>query len=167
LFRYVEPHVPIPEDIIPTMLSLASLRPGETVIDLGSGDGRILIVAARDFHANAIGVEIRKRLVNASRRRIRELGLRQVKIISRSFRNVSLRKADVLATWLSSYTLSRLTPRFACDLRPGARIVNFDYPIPDWKASKEIEVTPRGWKKAHSVYLYVVPVKYGRTASNE
>jgi len=70
---------------------------------------------------------------------------------------VSLRKVDVLCTYLSSYTLNLLTPKFTKELRPGVRIVNFDYPIPDWNATKEIEVIPDGWKKPHSIYLYVVP----------
>ncbi len=158
--NYTEPYVPTPEDIIPTMLSLASVKPGESVFDLGSGDARIVVAAARDFHARAVGVETRKRLVKASRRRIRELGLsKQAKITRRNFKKVSLRKVDVLATYLSSYTLNLLTPKLIKELRPGARIVNFDYPIPDWRAAKEIEVTPKGWKKPHSIYLYVVPDK--------
>jgi precorrin-6B methylase 2 len=158
--NYTEPHVPTPEDIIPKMLSFASLKPDETVFDLGSGDARIVIVAARDFHANAVGVETRKRLVKASRRRIRELGLsKQAKITCRNFKKVNLRKVDVLATYLSSYTLNLLTPKFVRELRPGARLVNFEYPVPDWKAAKEIEVIPAGWKKPHSIYLYVVPAR--------
>lgn len=156
--NYTEPHVPTPQDIIPTMLSLASVRAGETVFDLGSGDARIVIAAARDFRAKAVGVETRKRLVKASRRRIRELGLsEQAKITCRNFKRVSLRKVDVLCTYLSSYTLNLLTPKFTRELRPGVRVVNFDYPIPDWKAAREIEVVPKGWKKPHSIYLYVVP----------
>jgi precorrin-6B methylase 2 len=156
--NYTEPHVPTPEDIIPTMLSFASVKPDETVFDLGSGDARIVIVAARDFHAKAVGVETRKRLVKASRQKIRELGLsKQAKITCRNFKKVSLRKVDVLCTYLSSYTLNLLTPKFVKELRPGVRVVNFDYPIPDWKATKEIEVIPSGWKKPHSIYLYVVP----------
>jgi protein-L-isoaspartate O-methyltransferase len=158
MMNYTEPHVPTPEDIIPKMLSFASVKPDERVFDLGSGDGRIVIVAARDFHAKAVGVETRKRLVKESRRRARELGLsKQVTITCRNFKKVSLRKADVLATYLSSYTLNLLTPKFMRELRPGVRVVNFDYPVPDWKATSEIEVIPAGWKKPHSIYLYVVP----------
>ena len=158
--NYTEPHVPTPEDIIPTMLSLASVKPDEFVFDLGSGDARIVIVAARDFHAMAVGVETRKRLVKASRQKIRELGLSErAKITCRNFKKVSLRRVDVLCIYLSSYTLNLLTPKFVRELRPGVRIVNFDYPIPDWKANKEIEVVPAGWKKPHSIYLYVVPTK--------
>lgn len=156
--NYTEPFVPTPEDIIPTMLSLASVRPGEKVFDLGSGDARMVVVAARDFHANAVGVETRRRLVKDSRKKIRELGLSgRAKIACKNFKKVSLRSADVLSTYLSSYTLNLLTPKFNKELRSGARIVNFDYPIPDWKATKEIEVVPKGWKKPHSIYLYVVP----------
>jgi precorrin-6B methylase 2 len=157
MMNYTEPHVPTPEDIIPKMLSFASVQRNEVVFDLGSGDARIVIVAARDFHARAVGVETRKRLVKASRQKIRELGLSErAKITRRNFKRVSLRTADVLATYLSSYTLNLLTPKFLKELRPGVRLVNFDYPVPDWKATKEIEVIPAGWKKPHSIYLYVV-----------
>jgi len=158
--NYTEPHVPTPEDIIPTMLSFASVKPGEVVFDLGSGDARIVIVAARDFHAKAVGVETRKRLVRASRQKIRELGLsKQASITCRNFKKVSLRKVDVLCTYLSSYTLNLLTPKFNRELKAGVRVVNFDYAIPDWKATKEVEVVPHGWKKPHSIYLYVVPAR--------
>ena len=155
--NYTEPHVPIPEDVIPKMLALAKVMPGELVFDLGAGDGRIVIAAAKDFHARVVGVEIRRRLAMECRRRVKALGLGgQVRISCRNFKKVSLRKADVLATYLSSYTLNLLTPKFTEELRAGTRIVNFDYPIPDWKATREVSVTPAGWKKRHPIYMYVV-----------
>ena len=155
--NYTEPFVPTPEDIIPTMLELASLKPGETVFDLGSGDGRLVIAAARDFHAKVVGVELRRRLVRETRRKVREMGLSaNVTITCRNFKKVNLRKADVLALYLSSYTLNLLAPKLAKELRLGTRIVNFEYPISDWKPAREIEVIPRGWKKPHSIYLYVM-----------
>lgn len=154
---YTEPYVPIPEDVIPKMLVLASVKPGELVFDLGSGDGRIPIAAAREFQARAVGVEIRKRLVRESRRRVKELGLSELVTIShRNFRKVDLRKADVLATYLTSYILNQLTPKFTRELRPGTRVVNFDYPVPDWSATREVRITPAGWKKPHPIYLYRV-----------
>ncbi len=154
---YTEPYVPTPEDIIPKMLALASVRPGELVFDLGSGDGRMLIAAARDFHARGVGVEIRMSKIRESRERVKEMGLsREVKILRQNFRKVNLRKADVLATYLTGYILNLLTPKFTRELRPGARIVNFDYPIPDWVPTREIWVTPVGWKKPHPIYLYRV-----------
>lgn len=155
--NYTEPYIPIPEDIIPKMLELASIVPGETVFDLGSGDGRMVIAAARDFHAKAVGVEIRGRLVRECRRKVKVMGLsHQISIWSRNFKKVSLRKADVLALYLSSYTLNLLAPKFMKELRHGVRIVNFDYPIPGRTPTHEIKVIPAGWKKAHPIYLYVV-----------
>lgn len=154
--NYTEPFIPTPEDIIPKMLGLASVKAGETVFDLGSGDGRILIAAARDFHAKAVGIERRKRLVKECRERVKEMGLSgQVTVSCASFKNVSLREADVLAVYLSSYILNQLVPKFSRELRQGTRIVNFDYEIPGWTPAREIQVLPDGWKKTHPVYLYV------------
>jgi cyclopropane fatty-acyl-phospholipid synthase-like methyltransferase len=108
--NYTEPYVPMPEDIIPIVLELASLKRDETVFDLGSGDGRVLIVA-RDFHAMLIGVEIRKRLVKNCLVKVKELGLSdRVKISCRNFKEVGLGRADVLALYLSGYTLSLIMP---------------------------------------------------------
>lgn len=153
---YTEPHVPVPFDVIPKMLKLALLKEDELVFDLGSGDGRIVIAAARDFHALGVGVEIRKRLVRESRGAVKELGLSQrVQILNKSFKDVSLRRADVLATYLSSYTMNLLAPKCAAELRRGARIVNFDYPILDRTPEREVQVTPAGWRKPHPIYLYV------------
>jgi protein-L-isoaspartate O-methyltransferase len=155
--NYTEPYIPTPEDVIPKMLTLASVRPNEMVFDLGSGDGRMVIAAARDFHARVVGVEIRRRLVRECRRKVKEMGLaHQVTISCRNFKKVSLRKADVLATYLSSYTLNLMAPKFIKELRPGVRIVNFDYPISGWRPKREIQVTPAGWKKPHPIYLYVM-----------
>ncbi|QQG48624.1 MAG: class I SAM-dependent methyltransferase [archaeon] len=155
--NYTEPYIPTPQDIIPKMLALASVKPDEVVFDLGSGDGRMVITAARDFRAKVVGVETRKRLVEECRRRARELGLSdRVTISRRNFKKVSLRKADVLALYLSSYILNLMAPKFLKELRPGARIVNFDYQIPGWTPAREIEVTPKGWKKSHPIYLYVM-----------
>ena len=155
--NYTEPYIPTPEDIIPKMLTLASVMPDELVFDLGSGDGRMLITAAKDFHARVVGVEVRRRLVRECRRKVKAMGLsHQIMVSCRNFKKVSLRKADILALYLSSYTLNLLAPKFMKELRPGVRIVNFDYPIPDWTPAREIEVMPAGWRKFHSIYLYVM-----------
>jgi tRNA A58 N-methylase Trm61 len=155
--NYTEPYIPTPEDIIPKMLTLAHVMPDEMVFDLGSGDGRMLITAAKDFHARVVGVEVRRRLVRECRKKVREMGLSsQIMISCRNFKKVSLRKADVLALYLSSYTLNLMAPKFIKELRSGVRIVNFDYPIPDWTPAREMEVIPAGWRKPHSIYLYVM-----------
>jgi len=170
--NYTEPHVPIPEDVIPRMLTLANVTPNDTLFELGAGDGRIVIVAARDFHAKVVGVEIRRRLALECRRRVKELGLTdRVRILCSNFKKVSLRRADVLATYLSSYTLNLLVPKFERELKTGARIVNFDYPILGWRPIRELKLTPAGWKTKHPIYLYSVsrrqsaPRTYGNAAA--
>jgi precorrin-6B methylase 2 len=155
--RTTEPFVSIPDDVIPEMLELASVRPSETVVDLGSGDGRIVIATANQFGVIAIGVEVRKELVMASRRRTRELGLSgHAKIIRTRFRDVSLRRVDVLALHLSSYTLGLLAPKFKRELRKGSRIVTFDLPIFGWQPAAEVSFTPRRWTKAHLLNLCAI-----------
>jgi predicted RNA methylase len=155
--NYTEPYIPTPEDIIPKMLEMASVKPDDLVYDLGSGDGRLVIAAARDFGARVVGVELRARLAKECRRRVREMGLSgRVTIRCRNFKRVSLRRADVLALYLSSYTLNIMTPKFTRELRRGVRVVNFDYPILDWTPAGQAEVTPAGWKEPHTIYLYVV-----------
>ena len=62
----------------------------------------------------------------------------------------------MLALYLSGYTLSLLMPKFKKELKPGTRIVNFDFPILGWKPEREVEVVPKGWRKAHPIYLYVI-----------
>jgi len=139
------------------MLSLASLKPNERLVDLGSGDGRIVIAAAKLFGANAVGVDVRGALVKECRRRVREMGLSgRVKVLRRNFRDVSLRKADVVALYLSSYTLGLLASKFTRELRRGSRVVTFDFPIFGWKSARELSFTPKGWRKAHPIYLYLV-----------
>ena len=97
------------------------------------------------------------RLVRECRRKVKEMGLsHQITIWRRNFKKVSLRKADVLALFLSSYALNLMAPKFLKELRAGVRIVNFDYPISGWTPAREIEVVPAGWRKAHPIYLYVM-----------
>src|SRR5712692_11717276 len=155
--NYTEPYIPTPEDVIPKMLTLASVMPDEIVFDLGSGDGRMVIAATKDFHARVVGVEVRRRLVRECRRKVKEMKLsHQIMVSCRNFKKVSLRKADVLAMYLSSYTLYLMAPKFMKELRPGVRIVNFDYSIPGWTPAREIEVVPAGSKKLHPIYLYAM-----------
>src|SRR5262252_5033897 len=141
--NYTEPFVSTPEDIIPEMLALASLKPDDVLFDLGSGDGRILMAAARDHGVNAVGVEFRRSLVRECLRKVNSLGLsQQVTIVCGNFKRVSLRRADVLVLYLSSYTLNLMAPKFMRELGPDVRIVNFDYPIPGWTPAREVQVTP-------------------------
>ena len=156
------------EPYVPQMLSLASLQPSEKVFDLGSGDARIVITAARDFLAVATGIEARDDLAIESRRKIEELGLSdRVKILHRNWTKVSLRAADVVACYLSTYSIDLLRSKLRKELKPGARLVNFSFPISGWRVSEEIEVIPKGWKTTRPIYLYTMPARKDRPPRRE
>src|SRR5256712_11492524 len=94
------------------MLSLASLKPNERVVDLGSGDGRIVIAAAKSFGASALGVDVRWGLVKECRRRVREMGLSgRGEVLGRHFQDGNLRRDGMVALHLSRYTLGLLAPQ--------------------------------------------------------
>ena len=153
--KTTDPFVPIPGDVIPVMLRLASLKPGETLVDLGSGDGRILFVAARDFGARAVGVEMNKELVRKSRKVAQERGLKgKVVIRNKRFAEVSLGRAEVVAMYLSSYAMGLLRGKLRKEMQEGSRIVTFDFEMFGWTPVGVVWVVPEGWRKSHPVYLY-------------
>src|SRR3990172_2864300 len=128
------PWVPMPFDAARRMLQLADVRPGETVYDLGSGDGRVLIVAAREFGATAIGAEIDPLRTLISRTAIALLGLRsRARVARANIFDVDLRDADVVTVYLLPKANARLAPKLRSELKPGARVVTLTYPIPDWE----------------------------------
>ncbi|MCD6095195.1 MAG: class I SAM-dependent methyltransferase [Thermoprotei archaeon] len=150
---YLVPFVPTPEIVARYMLKLAEVKPGELVYDLGSGDGQIVIMAAREFGARAIGVEIRRDLVEESLRKIKEYGLEdRVTIIHGDFFKVDISDADVVTLYLLTSVNERLRPKLEKELRPGTRVVSHDFEIPGWKPIKVVEINEE-WR-SHKIYLY-------------
>ncbi len=130
-------YVPTPEPIIRRMLEMAEVKPGETLYDLGSGDGRIVVIAARDFGARAIGIEIDQGLVSLSRRNIEAQNLKDnATIVKGDFYNASLRDADVVTLYLRQNTNDRLGAKFKKELRPGARVVSYTFVMTGWNPTK-------------------------------
>jgi len=119
------PWVPTSRDVIYTMLTMAEVKPGEVVYDLGSGDGRVLIMAARKFGARTVGIELDISRYLWSVVAVTLLGLwKQVKIIRGDLFSVDLREADVIFTFLLQETNDRLKDKLRRELRPGTRIVS-------------------------------------------
>jgi SAM-dependent methyltransferase len=151
------PFVPTPMPVVEEMLKLAEVDKHDRVYDLGSGDGRIVIMAAQKFGAEAVGVELDDRLFKESAARIVELGLeRRARILHENMYAVSLRPATVVTLYLLTSVNERLKPLLERDLRPGARVVTHDFKIPGWepKATREV-ISENGI--SHTVYLYVRP----------
>ena len=154
-FKRTAPYVPTPMDVVEKMLEVADVVPNDVVYDLGSGDGRIVIMAAQKFGARAVGVEINGDLYKKSSERIAALGLeKRARIIYENMFEVSVRPATVVTLYLLTAVNEELRPRLEKQLRPGTRVVCHDYTVPEWTATKTFEVTsPNGAKS--TIYLYI------------
>ncbi|HTA72272.1 MAG TPA: methyltransferase domain-containing protein, partial [Bryobacteraceae bacterium] len=128
------PYVASPQQIVDRMLELADLKAGETLYDLGSGDGRVLITAVQRYHAKAIGIEISEALVRSTTERIHLLGLdSDARVIRGDLLDVDLSPADVVTIYLATDSNEILRPNLEKYLKPGARVVSHDYVVPGWK----------------------------------
>lgn len=151
------PFVPTPENVVSEMLRLAGVDKTDRVYDLGSGDGRIVIMAAQKFHAEAVGVELDDDLYKQSMERIATLKLQdKAKILHMNMYKVSLRPATVVTLYLLTSVNERLKPILERDLRSGARVVTHDFQIPGWTPEKSLIVTSEVGI-SHQLYLYVRP----------
>lgn len=151
------PYYPTPEPVVERMLKFAGLKPGEKLFDLGSGDGRIVIIAAQKFHANATGVEIDAELVKQSSERIRGLGLeKNARIVRGDILRQDYSSADVLAVYLLPRSNERLRPMLEKQLRNGTRIVAHDFVFRGWTPEREEYVEDDGAGRSHTLYLYVI-----------
>jgi len=127
------PFKPTPMATVRRMLETANLQPGEMVFDIGSGDGRIVIMAAETFGARAVGIEIDQALVAQSRRAVAARGLEEkVKIIQANALDVDLSPADVVTIYLTPEGIELLRPHLERTLRPGTRVVVYVDQIPGW-----------------------------------
>ncbi|HEY1756817.1 MAG TPA: class I SAM-dependent methyltransferase [Bryobacteraceae bacterium] len=153
------PYFPTPEKIVDQMLKLGELKAGETMFDLGSGDGRIVIDAARKYKANAIGVELDDSLYKQSVDRIKSLGLSATaRIIHGDLLKQDYSSADLLTVYLLPVATELLTPILEKQLKHGARIVVHDFPFTAWKTDRPpVDIDDDGEGRAHELYLYRRP----------
>jgi len=153
------PYVQTPTDVVAEMLRLAQVTANDVVYDLGSGDGRIVIAAARDFGARGVGIEIDPGLVAYSNELARKAGVSErVTFRSEDLFDVNLSDATVVALYLSYDMNLRLRPKLLRELQPGSRIVSHDFDMgADWLPNQTIQVMWRDRKS--NVFLWVVPPK--------
>lgn len=122
-----------PQPVVEAMLKLAGVTADDVVYDLGSGDGRIVILAAQEFGAHGVGIEIDPHLVTLSRQLAREGGVEdRVTFVEGDLFAADLSPATVVTMWLTPSINERLVPTFLRELRPGARIVSHQFPIAHW-----------------------------------
>ncbi|MEM3361248.1 MAG: class I SAM-dependent methyltransferase [Candidatus Bathyarchaeia archaeon] len=139
------------------MLILAQLKPGEVFFDLGAGDGRTVIMAAKDFGARAVGVELREDLAKKALSSVYEEGLQdRVTIVNGDMFNVDLSSADVVFLYLTTSANEKIRPKLEAELKSGARVVSHDYEIVGWKPLKVENFceNPKLGYPSHTIYLY-------------
>ena len=158
------PYVPTPQGVVNRMLELAQIKPGDTVIDLGSGDGRIMITAAQKYGARGFGVELNPRLVQSSNEEAHRAGVAdRVKFLQQDLFKTDFREADVLTLYLLPDVNMVLRPKILAELKAGTRVVSHDYGMGLWRPEVE-ETVPApdktvGARKESTVYLWIVPAK--------
>ncbi|HEX6988928.1 MAG TPA: class I SAM-dependent methyltransferase [Bacillota bacterium] len=141
---------PSPRDVVRTMLGLARPRAGERLVDLGCGDGRILLTAAREFGLSCTGFDMNpfwRRWVAWQSRRAGVAD--RVLVRTEDFFRADLAEADIVTAFLSQAACDRLAPRLRRQLRPGARVVTYQRTLPGWDPEAVQEVRPGKF-----VYLY-------------
>ncbi|MEO7145435.1 MAG: class I SAM-dependent methyltransferase [Bryobacteraceae bacterium] len=149
------PYFPTPGTIVKKMLELGDLQPGEKMFDLGSGDGRIVIMAAQKFKADATGIEIDGILARQSAEAIEKLGLeKRARIVHGDLFAQDYSAADLLTVYLLPRSNDRVRPMLEKQLRKGTRIVAHDFEIPGWTPVKVVDIDDDGQGRSHRLFLY-------------
>ncbi len=151
------PYVPTPEPVAREMLKVANAGPNDIVYDLGCGDGRILVIAAKEFGVRkAIGVEIREDKVKEALENIRKAGVEdRVIIIHGDMFEVDISEATIVTLFLLTSVNERLKPKLERELRYGARVVSHEFRIPGWTPKTVVDVRDKNFI-THTIYLYVI-----------
>jgi cyclopropane fatty-acyl-phospholipid synthase-like methyltransferase len=149
--------VPSPPEVIAAMLELAQVTPIDVVYDLGSGEGEIVIEAARRYGVRAVGVELdRERIDNAHKNAAAAGVTDRVTFVERDFFQVDIGEATVVTLYLFPELTERLLPKLLRELTPGTRIVSHDFGLGDWPPERTVEVR---LDRIRRVHLWTVPTR--------
>ena len=158
------PFDPTPQEVVERMLALAAVKEGDVVYDLGSGDGRIVITAAKKYGVKAVGFEIDPGLVKLARENVRREGVEKlVEIRQQDFMTTDLSKATVVTLYLSYDGNLAVRPKLMRELKPGARVVSYAFDMSDWQP-KMMESYRDAAGDTHLLYLWQIsdPQSYSR-----
>ncbi len=146
------PYVPTPEPVVEKMLEMARVGPSDVIYDLGSGDGRIVIAAAKKYGARGIGVEIDPQMVGEARDNAKAAGVAdRVEFREGNLFEMDFRDATVVTLYLQRPLNLRLRPKLLRELKPGTRIVSHSFDMGDWAPQETARIEGR------NIYYWVVP----------
>ena len=150
------PYVPTPQDVVERMLVLAGVGKNDVVIDLGSGDGRLVVTAAKQFGARGVGVDIDPARIAEGRANAKQAGVESlVEFRQQDALQADLSQATVVTLYLLSSSNVKLRPRLLSQLKPGARIVSHQFGMGDWPPDK-VETFTDGNGTSRTLYLWTV-----------
>jgi ribosomal protein L11 methylase PrmA len=147
------------------MLELAHVSRADTVYDLGCGDGRIVIAAAKTFGARGVGVDLDPVRIQEARENARKAGVTSlVRFEQNDFFQADIRPASVVTLFLLSSVNRRLRPKLLHDLRPGSRIVSNTFTMGDWKPARQLSIKGQvaAGEFSHELFLWIVPAHGAR-----
>ncbi|HMA80538.1 MAG TPA: class I SAM-dependent methyltransferase [Candidatus Binatia bacterium] len=157
------PYVPTPQVVVDERLKLANVTAKDFVIDLGSGDGRMIITAAQKFKASGLGVDIDAKLVERANQNAKAEGVAdRVKFIEQDMFKADISRATVVTLYVIPDFIEKLRPKLLAELKPGTRIVSHDYYMRGWYPDRQFSLTvpekiaANGTDKAY-LYLWIVP----------
>jgi SAM-dependent methyltransferase len=149
-------YVPTPEPVVDKMLELAKPKQGEVLYDLGCGDGRIVVTAAKKFGVKGTGVDIDPERIKESNENAQKAGVTdKVKFVKGDLFKMDFKDADVVTLYLLNTLNEKLRPKLLDTLKPGTRIVSHAFSMGDWEPDQEVTVEPGG----QEVYFWVIPAK--------
>jgi SAM-dependent methyltransferase len=157
------PYVPTKEPVLDRMLQMGQVKAGDVLYDLGCGDGRIVIAAAKRFGTRGVGIDIDPARIAEARENARKAGVSdKVKFIQGDLFEADIKDATVVTLYLLPDVNLRLRPKLLSELRPGTRIVSHNYDMGDWAPEQSAKVTVDGVE--HVVYSWTVPRRSSRAA---
>jgi SAM-dependent methyltransferase len=160
------PYVPTTEEAVQAMLKLADVKPSDNVYDLGCGDGRIVIAAAKSFKAHGVGVDIDPVRIREAKENAKKAGVSAiVRFEENDLFQADIHDATVVTIFLLPNINLRLRPKLLSDLKPGTRIVSNTFDMGDWKPDKEMTVGNSDDEDtflSHRLYLWTVPQRSGK-----
>ncbi|HET7364332.1 MAG TPA: class I SAM-dependent methyltransferase [Burkholderiales bacterium] len=164
------PFISTPDEVVERMLAFAGTRADDYVVDLGSGDGRIVITAARRYGARGLGIELDEALVRSARDNAQRAGVAdRASFIQGDVLTADFSAASVVTVYLLPDLIGRLQPRFLSDLKPGTRIVSHAFRMTGWRpdASESLRVAGAhpGQGDVSTLYLWIVPAEVRGTWS--
>jgi len=154
------PYLPTTEPAVQAMLKLAGVKSSDVVYDLGCGDGRIVVAAAKDFGARAVGIDINPERIAEARANAKKAGVEdRVRFEEADLFTADIHDATVVTLFLLSSVNQRLRPKLQAELQPGTRVVSNTFDMGDWKPDREftVEGVDEGAYFSRKLFLWTIP----------